>query len=264
MKRLPNRIALSAAFVALAALVAAGAHADEVIQKGHLRVATSATMRPRALPRKGAAPISVAIAGHITSTDESDPPALKALSIEINRHGRLEYAGLPACSIGQIQPASSEAAYRACHRALVGQGSYLGTFTLPGAAPYPIEGRLLLFNGREHGHEVLFGHIFSAKPFATSFVMIFKISALRHGTYGTVFSTDLAKSLGRKRTLTGIEMTLSRRYSYRGVHRSYLSAGCPLPKGFSADVFPLARTTFDFAGGRKMTSTLTQECRVRG
>jgi hypothetical protein len=264
MRRPPSRVSLAAALAALAVLVAAGAQAAQVIQKHHLRVATSATMRPRALPRKGAAPISVSIAGHITSTDEKDPPALEALSIEINRHGRLEYAGLPACSIGQIQPASSEAAYRACHRALVGQGRYLGTIALPGAAPYPIEGRLLLFNGREHGHEVLLGHIFSAKPFVTSFVMTFRISALRHGTYGSVFSTNLAKSLGPKRTLTGIEMTLSRRYSHRGARRSYLSAGCPAPKGFSAVPFALARTTFDFAGGRKMTSTLTQQCRVRG
>jgi hypothetical protein len=263
MRRPPSRAALAAAFLALAVLVAAGAQA-QVIQKHNLRVATSATMSPRTLPRKGAVPISVSIVGHITSTDESDPPALKALSIEINRHGRLEYAGLPICSIGQIQPASSGAAYRACHSALVGQGRYLGTFVLPGAAPYPIEGRLLLFNGRQHGHEVLLGHVFSPKPFATSFVMIFKISTLRHGTYGTVFSANLAKALGRKRNLTGIEMTLSRRYHYRGARHGYLSAGCPAPKGFSAAPFSLARTTFDFAGGRKITSTLTQECRARG
>ena len=59
-------------------------------------------------------------------------------------------------------------------------------------------------------------------------------------------------------------MTLSRRYSYRGQRHSYLSAGCPAPKGFPGVSFPLARTSFAFAGGMKLTSTLTRDCKVRG
>jgi hypothetical protein len=59
-------------------------------------------------------------------------------------------------------------------------------------------------------------------------------------------------------------MRLSRRYSYRGRRHSVLSAGCPAPEGFPGAVFTLARTTFGFAGGTKLVSALTRECRVRG
>jgi hypothetical protein len=93
------------------------------------------------------------------------------MTIEINRHGRIESAGLPICKAGSIQ------------------------------------GKLLVFNGREHGHPVLLGHIYSPHPFATSFVISFAISSKRRGTYGTVLTADLRKALGTKKNLTGIEMT---------------------------------------------------------
>lgn len=264
MRLSPHRAALAVLLIAFSGIVVAIAHAGVTTQKGNLRVAVSAQMSPRHLPRTARAPIAISVAGHITTTDESQPPQLKQLRIEINRHGLLEYQGLPTCQVSQIQPASNSRALSACRAALVGQGRYFGTITLPGTAPYPIEGKLLVFNGTEHGHEVLLGHIYSSNPFTTSFVMVFKVSSLAHGTYGTALEANLAKALGPKRSLTGIEMTLKRRYSYRGARHSYLSAGCPAPKGFGAAVFPLARTSFDFVGGRKLVSTLTSNCRVRG
>lgn len=253
------------ALLALGALAALAALAQaEIVQKGNLRVSVSAKMSPRALPRTGAAPIAVSVAGRVSTTDQSAPPQLKQLAIEINRHGRLDYRGLATCAVSQIQPASSSRALAACRSSLVGQGKFFGTITLPGSAPYPIEGRLLVFNGKEHGHQVLLGHIYSRHPFATSFVMTFKVASRRHGSYGTVLSADLTRALGDKRNLTGIEMTLSRRYSYRGRSHSYLSAGCPAPPGFKGAVFPLARTSFAFAGGEKLSSTLTSSCKVGG
>jgi len=42
-----------------------------------------------------------------------------------------------------------------------------------------------------------------------------------------------------------------------------LTAGCPALKGFPGAVFPLARTSFGFAGGKTLTATLTRGCRVR-
>lgn len=274
MRRRPSRVALSVLLTALALIAAAIAHAEVaqkgnprttvVTQKGNLRTTVAGKMTPRSLPRTGTAPIAISVSGQISTVDNGVPPQLKELEIEINRHGRIDYAGLPTCSIDQIQPASSDAALRACRTALVGQGKYLGTIALPGLPPTPIEGRLLVFNGKEHGRQILFGQIYSAEPFTTSFVIRFEISSKRHGQFGTTLTANLARALGSKRTLTGIEMTLSRRYSYHGKTHSYLSAGCPAAKGFPGAVFPLARTSFSFAGGPKLSSTLTLDCKVRG
>jgi hypothetical protein len=245
--------------LALAALARA-----EVSQNGNLQIAVSGKLVPHRLPRTGTAPVAVSVAGEISTTDASTPPQLKLLRIEINRHGYLEYQGLPVCDIGKIQPASNGRALAACGSSLVGQGKFFGDITLPGSDPYPIEGRLLVFNGKKHGRPVLFGHIFSAHPFATSFVIPFAISKQHQGDYGTTLTANVGKALGGKRSLTRIEMTLSRHYSYRGARRSYVNAGCPAPKGVHQVGFPLARTTFSFVNGSTIAATLDRSCSVRG
>lgn len=61
-----------------------------------------------------------------------------------------------------------------------------------------------------------------------------------------------------------LQMRLSRRYRAGGERRSYLSAGCPVPKGFSEFSFPLIRASFSFAGGKTLSSTLSKSCRAKG
>jgi hypothetical protein len=240
------------------------AQSSTIAQKGTLRVTVAGKLAPKALPRKGAAPIAVSVGGQITTTDKSPPPQLKRIEVELNRNGRLDYAGLPTCPYVRIQPASTQRALSACRAALVGQGSFEAEISLSGQEPYPTKGKLLLFNARQGGKPVLFGQIYAPRPFATSFVIVFSVKALGKGSYGTALSAKLPTALGNWGNLTGIEMTLSRRYSVNGQSHSYISAGCPAPKGFGGAVFPLARTSFGFAGGQRLSSVLSGTCRVRG
>jgi hypothetical protein len=236
----------------------------EISQKGNLLVSVNGKLSPKALPRHGTAPVSVSVSGAVSTTDGTAPPQLRTMEIAVNRHGRFDTTGLPVCRYNDIQPASDARALAACRSALVGEGHFAGTIALPGSAePFPMEGRLLLFNGRQHGHPVLFGHIYSPKPFSSSFVMVFEMRRAR-GTYGTTLTANLAKALGAKRNLDSIEMTLSRRFRYRGASHSYISSGCPAPKGLSVVPFRLARTSFSFAGGKTITTVLSKSCRAKG
>lgn len=255
-----------ATLLMLGALIASATLAQaEVSQSGNLRISVNGKLSPKALPRHGAAPVSVSVSGAISTTDGTAPPQLRTMQIDVNRHGRFDTVGLPVCRYNDIQPASDARALAACRSALVGEGHFAGTIALPGSAePFPMAGRLLLFNGRQHGRPVLLGHIYSPKPFASSFVMVFEIRNQARGEYGTTMTANLAKALGPKRNLTSIEMTLSRRYRYRGASHSYISAGCPAPKGFPGLTFPLARTSFSFAGGKKLTEVLSKSCRAKG
>jgi hypothetical protein len=254
-----------AVVLALTTLAAGASLATAAItQKGILRIAVQGNLKPKKLPRVGAAPISVTVGGNISTTDESLPPQLKTLRIELNRNGHLEYLGLPTCPYSKIQPASTSRALAGCRSSLVGKGSFSAEITLAGQEPYPIQGRLVLFNGERNRKPVLYGHIYSPKPFATSFVIVFGLSQHGKGTYGTVLTAQLPKAMKAWGRLTGLEMTLSRRYSVGGKSRSYLSAGCPAPKGFTKASFPLARASFAFAGGKSLSSVLSSTCRARG
>ncbi|MGA8745399.1 MAG: hypothetical protein WB507_06020 [Solirubrobacterales bacterium] len=230
---------------------------------GNLQVALTGRLSPRTLPRSLPAPISVSVSGQISTADGAPPPQLKLLTIEINRHGRLDYTGLPLCPLSKIKLASTQLARSSCRSALVGKGTFSSNIVIKGEPPYPSTGQLLVFNGREGGHQVLYGHIYDLQPFPTSFVLTFEIKSLAHGPYGTALIAHVARTLGNWGYVTGISMTLSRRFSYRGASHSYLSSACPAPQGFPQVTFPLARAGFGFAQ-QKLSATLTRTCRVRG
>jgi hypothetical protein len=84
------------------------------------------------------------------------------------------------------------------------------------------------------------------------------------GTYGTVLETLLPQATGDWGYVTGLEMNLRRSFRYHGRRRSYLSAGCPAPAGFPGAVFPLARTSFVFAGGMTLKPVLNRSCQAKG
>lgn len=246
----------------VALLVAIPARA-ETVQDGALRVKVVGGLSPKTLPRTGTAPVSVTVAGRITTTDDSPPPQLQTLRIEINRRGRIDSKGLPVCPYDRIQPASSARALASCRSALVGRGRFWANIVLSGQEPYPSQGQLLVFNGRLHGRPVLYGQIYAPKPFATSFVITFSVRRVHHGRFGTVLTASLPRALGNWGYVTAIRMNLSRRYVYRGRRHSYLSAGCPAPPGFPGASFALARTSFRFSGGADLATTLNRECAAR-
>ncbi|HXF31270.1 MAG TPA: hypothetical protein VN522_07090 [Solirubrobacterales bacterium] len=117
-------MALPAALLVMLALASAKLAVAEVVQAGHVRVKISGGIAPKSLPRSGAAPIAVEVGGHITTTDDSPPPQLKTMSLELNREGRIDSAGLPLCPYDALEPASTETALAACRAALVGRGSF--------------------------------------------------------------------------------------------------------------------------------------------
>ncbi|HEX4669580.1 MAG TPA: hypothetical protein VH275_06355 [Solirubrobacterales bacterium] len=245
----------------LLAALAAGMARAEVVQKGTLRVSFSGKLSPTALPREGAAPIAVSVGGQITTTDGSAPPQLRRVLLAINRNGHLDYSGLPACELEQIQPSTNKGALEACQASLVGEGSFSANVKLGQQAPFPSEGKVLAFNGTLKGRPVLLAHVYGTDPVPTSYTLPFTIKSTK-GTYGTLLQASLPQVTSDWGFVTGLELDLKRRFSAGGKAHSYLSAGCPAPKGFPGAVFPLVRASFAFAN-RTMTSTLNRSCKAR-
>ncbi len=240
------------------AVLASGA----VIQRGNLRITVLGQVKPFRLPRKEPAPIAVFIAGHLANTEGGTPPQLQGMTIKVNRHGRIERRGLPVCQLHQIQPATTARAKSICGDALVGSGRFWAEIVFADQGAYRTRGHLLVFNGRKDKRPVLFAHVFTTKPFATSFVLTFAIRHIAHGRYGTLLSASLPESLGEWGYLDRIKLTVRRKYIYRGTQRSFFATACPAPKGFDTAVFPLALVQFSFAGETDLEVPLTKSCRV--
>lgn len=251
-----STVLLAAALVAFSFVALAQA---EVTQKGDLRVNFQGELTPHALPRQGTAPVKVSVGAKIATTDGSDPPQLRRITIAINRNGRFDPAGLPLCSLEQIQPSTTADALAACRSSLVGEGSFSAKVLLPQQAPFPSAGKVYAFNGAYKGRPAILAHVYGTSPIPTSYTIPFAIGAAK-GTFGTVLRASLPQVTSEWGYVTGLQITLGRTFSSHGQRRSYLSAGCPAPKGFPGAVFPFAKASFAFGGRGTLTSILTRSC----
>jgi hypothetical protein len=247
----------AAVTLAVLGLAFASQAVGEPAQKGNLRVSFSGSLKPKKLPRKGASPITVQLGGRISTTDGTDPPGLSQIEIAINRAGRLDPRAVPTCRLEQIQPASTAYARRVCGAARIGQGTFSASIAIPEQSPFPSQGIVTAFNGVEDGRPVILLHIYGAEPIPTSFTLPLELRR-GHGQFGTVLRGDLPTVDVHVGYVTGISLQLG------GHGRSYLTAGCPAPKGFPGAVFPLVRASFAFTEGPTLASTLVRNCTARG
>jgi hypothetical protein len=238
-------VAVVLAAVLVFALVAAMASA-ELTERGDLFVRFEGGISPTALPRTQLAPITVSVAGAVKTLSGERPPALRKIKIELNRSGKLDARGLPVCRYGQLIAVEPS-------RALA----------FPEQATFPSQGHILAFNGIYHGREVILAHVYGTDPVPITRIIVFYIHR-SGGTFGTTITGSLPDAVNHYGYVQGLVLRLHRNYTYRGQRRSYLSAACAAPSGFTAATFPFARASMTFADDRTLSSTLTRSCKVSG
>jgi hypothetical protein len=234
----------------------------ELSASGDLFVKFSGGISPNALPRDSRAPISVGLAGTVRTLSGARPPALRRIAIAINQGGRLDARGLPVCRRAQIQPSSSAEARAVCGDALVGEGSFDADIAFPEQSAFPSHGHVLAFNAVVNGERAILAHVYGTEPAPITRILVFHIRQSA-GTYGTVLTASVPESVNQWGYLTHFSLNLQRSFTYRGQRRSYLSAACEAPAGFSGATFPFVHAAMSFAEGRTLASTLTRNCRVR-
>jgi hypothetical protein len=268
VRALPQSTAASLAVLLLAAAVPAapalGASSGvTVVQRQGVRLALSGSFTPRALPRKTPAPVTVSVAGTVTTADGRPPPQMQTIEIDVNRYARFDFAGLPTCTFEELQPSTTASAQVACGAAKVGEGTFSASVAIPEQSPFPSNGKLVAYNGVEGGKPVIFAHVYGTEPIPTSYTLPLRMSRGR-GSYGTVLRASLPQVTSSVAFVTGISLRLHRIFRYRGERRSYLSAACAAPAGLTVVPFPLARASFGFSGGLTLSSTLARSCRAKG
>lgn len=257
-----RRLAIPIA-ICLAALLGAGFATAQLTQKGNLRLNFSGRIAPKKLPRATPAPVRVRVSGAIGTADGGRPPKLSRISIAFNRYGRVSTKGLPVCRAFRLEQTTSRTARKRCAGALVGHGRFTANVELNGREPFPVTGRALAFNSRRGGRPAMLLHIHGSNPVQLSIVLPFKIVRIRNGTFGTLFVAKIPKIASEVGYVTNLELTLGRRYVYRGRRRSFLSARCAAPSGFPGAIFTLAKGRFDFSNGQRISTSVARNCWVR-
>jgi hypothetical protein len=249
--------------VALALLggLAAGLARGERTQKGDLIVSLDGGLTPLKLPRDRLAPVAVHLEGGLQSTDGKLLPRVTRIELGLPAQGVVSTRGLPTCSQRQLRNARPPEALAACRTALVGHGLLEAQVKVPQQAPFTIHTRLLAFNGRVGGRRAVLLHAYAANPPTVAVLPVL----LRRGSgrFGLTLVADLSRALGPWPRFADFDLTLSRRYSFRGRRRSYLSASCPIPRRLTAGFFSFARADLTLVGGREIGTSIARGCRGR-
>ena len=265
-KRLGQKHTAASLILAGACLLSLGAVSlarAEQAQQGDLRGSFNGGISPSKLPRTETAPVTVTMGGKIATTDRSVPPKLERIVLAINSHGRLETRGLPTCSLAKLNSLPAAQAKKACGGALVGHGNVTSRVSLPGQGAFASNAELLAFNGRLHGHQAVLAQVSSGAPLPLTYVIAFEVKKAR-GTFGTSLQATLPPIASEYGYISAFSLALSRRYESHGQKRSFASASCPAPAGFTRVPFPFAKASYSFADGRTLSATLERECKVRG
>lgn len=254
-------IGIALASLALIAGVGAGIAQGERTQQGNLIVSLDGGLEPLKLPREQAAPVSIHLDGGLSTADGGQLPRVTQVELGLPGQGIVSTRGLPSCSLRRLRSTTTAEALSSCGDALVGHGSVRADVLLPNQTPFPIRAKLLAFNGEAGGRRAVLLHAFAAKP--PTVVILPFVFRRGEGRFGTSLVADLPPTLGPWPHFAHFEMTLSRRYSYRGRERSYLSASCPIPPRFSAGFFSFAKASFTLVDGSRVSTGIARSCRAR-
>lgn len=224
-RRVPRKsLALGVLTVALA--IAAGASAL-TIQVGDVILDADGGFTPTTLPRHTDAPITIHGAGKVSTASGELPPIVKTLTIEYDKHGSVQTAGLPVCTSGKLQSTTVEAARRACPGAIVGEGKGSAIVAFPESKQIRITSPITIFNGpRVHGNDTVLAHAYTTVPVPTTFIVPVVIEKIHNGVYGYRTIAEIPKIAGGAGHPISGSLKIGRKWTYKGVHHSYLNARC--------------------------------------
>lgn len=246
------------ALVALSVAGIASAEKPTVVRAGNLILTLNGGFSPKALSKTTPTPISLSVSGKIGTANGAHPPALTSFIAETDKNGAVNAKGLPICTSGALQSRDTKSAEKACPDSIVGKGTTSVEVAFPDQTPFSATGPLRLFNGGvKGGKTTLFVHAYVNVPAPTAIVTTVVISKIHHGRYGLKSVATVPKIAGGSGSPTSFDLTVNRKFTYKGKKVSYLTAKCP-------DGHLDAHGKAIFADGTSAEGSIIRKCTPKG
>jgi hypothetical protein len=256
-KSLIRTLAIGTALAVVFAGIAA-AEKPTIVQQGNLKLTLNGGFSPKKLSKKKLSPIKLNVSGKIQTVDGTHPPALREVIVETDKNGAINAKGLPKCTAGKLQARDTNAAKKACPKAIVGEGKTNVEIAFPEQAPIIAKSKLIAFNGGvKGGKTTIYVHAFLTVPVPAAVVTTITVSKVRNGRYGTKSIAKIPPIAGGSGSPIFFELDFSRKFNYKGKKQSYLLAKCP-------DGHLNAKATSVFTDGTKLTGSFVRSCKPKG
>lgn len=246
--------AVLAVAVVAAALACAAVATGITTQIGDLKISATAEFQPRAFPRHGTLPANFSSIVRIKTIDGDQPPALKALTFEFDKHGKLNFKGMPTCTPAKLEGTTPSEARKRCAGALLGTGTGKARVEMPGKEPFTISSPISIFNAPpEGGKAAMIAHAYETVPAPQALLVPFTVEKVSHGRYGYRTELQLPPIAGGYGAATLAETAFGRAYRRHGHKVGYAEAECV---GGRLQVYG----KLTFADGSHLQSLLTSPC----
>jgi hypothetical protein len=252
-----RRFVVLAALGALIALVVGSSAQAIKLRAGDIIIYADGGFTPTKLPKNENAPITLRGGGRITTVSGALPPILETIDIEYDRHGSIETVGLPTCRAGQLEATTVEQARKSCGGAIVGKGKGSAIVKFEEQAPIPASSPITIFNGpKKGGNYTVLAHAYLKQPIVTTFIVPVVIEKINKGLYGYRTQATIPKIANGAGIPIKGELTIGKRWTHKGVKRSYIKARCQTGR-------LQARGQFTFKDGTFLSGTFLRPCTVR-
>jgi len=200
----------------------------QVVHVGNLYLADDGGISPSVLPRNESVPVIAHLKGEIGTLDGSHPPAVRTVNLDIDKTIGVDAKGLPVCKQSKIVARETAIAKQVCGKALIGSGEGEVEVAFPEQRPFSAQGPVVLFNGGVRGGTTtVLVHAYVDVPAPTAIVTVAKITRIDHGPYGLHILARIPRIAGGYGSVTRFQLTVGRKFLYKGEQRSYLTASCP-------------------------------------
>ncbi len=209
-------------------LAGAASAAAQVLPVGDILINADGGFAPRALPRHKDAPITLHGGGRISTVSGDLPPILETISIEFDRHGSLQAAGLEICRKTKLEARTVPQARHACPGAIVGRGFGHAIVALPEGREINVDSSITLFNGPTvHGDHTVLAHAYVIYPAPVALIVPVVIERIHKGVYGYRTKARIPKIAGGAGIPISGHLKIGRKWTYKGVKHTSTPAAKP-------------------------------------
>jgi hypothetical protein len=213
--------------------VAAGAAATDAVSSGESPVSVDSEgllpwfdfgFSPKGLSRTEPIPVRLDL-GFDFERGGFLPPALSPVSVELDRHFVLDGNGIPACRglgvQGGVEPATD------CRESIIGHGRETFAIGLPESRPQYRSGPVVVYyGGRRNDTTTLYALGCLEIPTPSSLDIEVDLKGAGGGRSETEASFRVPKIAAGYGSMTAFEISLYKRFAYRGRRHSFVSATC--------------------------------------
>jgi hypothetical protein len=214
------------ALLAVAAVGIAGAAGGETpvtVTVGNLKLTANGGFSPTTISKTKQTPIELKASGKVEEVDGSHPPAVRELLIEGDKNAEIHVKGIPTCTSGKLQATDTEAAEKACGKALIGKGETTAQVAFAEQKPINVPTVLQLYNGGEKGGKITwYAHAFFSNPISGAIVTTVTITKHKNGRFGTLAVAKIPQITGGSGSIISFNLNIFK--SVKGINP--ISAKC--------------------------------------